>query len=142
MLQPVEYTVNGVLAVFLTISGKWISAAVQIVVCLWNLRMYLQRDHIVDVTEIFRQLPKQKMTRMIKLVIFLFAFVLIIYRYAERKHCWHMHVTCTGMRSISQMLCNKVHNFCHAQSNVCSVALRTVESLIVYALDESPAAAA
>ena len=80
VLQPIEYILNGVLAAFLLVSGKWISAAVQVAICLWNLRMYLARDHIVDVTEIFRQLPKQKMMRMIKLVIFLFAFVLIIYR--------------------------------------------------------------
>lgn len=83
MLQPVEYILNAVLAAFLLVCGKWIAAAIHICISLWNLRTYFQRDHIVDVTEIFRQLPKQKMMRMIKLVIFLFAFVLIIYRYAR-----------------------------------------------------------
>ena len=79
-MQPVEYILNGVLAIFMLVTGKWIAAAIHISISLWNLRTYLQRDHVVDVTEIFRQLPKQKMMRMIKLVIFLFSFVLIIYR--------------------------------------------------------------
>ena len=82
VLQPVEYTLNAVLAAFLLLCGKWLAAAIHICISLWNLRTYLQRDHVVDVTEIFRQLPKQKLMRMIKLVIFLFAFVLIIYRWA------------------------------------------------------------
>ncbi|KAL3144333.1 hypothetical protein ABBQ32_004093 [Trebouxia sp. C0010 RCD-2024] len=80
---PVEYILNAALAAFLLVCGKWIAAAIHTCVSLWNLRTYLQRDHAVDVTEIFRQLPKQKMMRMIKLVIFLFAFVLIIYRLVE-----------------------------------------------------------
>lgn len=78
--QPIEYIGQAVLATWLTVSGKWIAASIHISVCLWNLRTYLRREHHVDVTEIFRQLPKQKMMRMIKLVIYLFAFVLIIYR--------------------------------------------------------------
>ena len=90
VLQPVEYTLNAVLAAFLLLCGKWLAAAIHICLSLWNLRTYLQRDHIVDVTEIFRQLPKQKMMRMVKLVIFLFAFVLIIYR------CASVPVPCFG----------------------------------------------
>lgn len=80
MLQPIEYIGEAVLATWLTVTGKWIAASIHIGVCLWNLRTYLRREHHVDVTEIFRQLPKQKMMRMIKLVVYLFAFVLIIYR--------------------------------------------------------------
>ncbi len=94
-LQPVEYILNAVLAVFLLVTGKWVAASIHICISLYNLRIYLQREHIVDVTEIFRQLPKQKMMRMIKLVIFLFSFVLIIYRCASA-----LHNACT-----KQMLC-------------------------------------
>ncbi|DBA90400.1 TPA: hypothetical protein ACH3X1_003674 [Trebouxia sp. C0004] len=92
---PVEYILNAVLAVFLLVTGKWIAASIHICISLYNLRIYLQREHIVDVTEIFRQLPKQKMMRMIKLVIFLFSFVLIIYRCASALH----------NASTKQMLC-------------------------------------
>jgi len=91
----VEYILNAVLAVFLLVTGKWLAASIHICISLYNLRIYLQREHIVDVTEIFRQLPKQKMMRMIKLVIFLFSFVLIIYRCASALH----HA------STKQMLC-------------------------------------
>jgi len=91
----VEYILNAVLAVFLLVTGKWVAASIHICISLYNLRIYLQREHIVDVTEIFRQLPKQKMMRMIKLVIFLFSFVLIIYRCASALH----HA------STKQMLC-------------------------------------
>ena len=90
-----EYILNAVLAVFLLVTGKWVAASIHICISLYNLRIYLQREHIVDVTEIFRQLPKQKMMRMIKLVIFLFSFVLIIYRCASALH----------NASTKQMLC-------------------------------------
>lgn len=92
-LQPVEYILNAVLAAFLLITGKWVAASIHICISLYNLRIYLQREHIVDVTEIFRQLPKQKMMRMIKLVIFLFSFVLIIYRCALLSACHLTHQT-------------------------------------------------
>ena len=90
-----EYILNAVLAVFLLVTGNWVAASIHICISLYNLRIYLQREHIVDVTEIFRQLPKQKMMRMIKLVIFLFSFVLIIYRCATALH----------KASTKQMLC-------------------------------------
>ncbi|KAL0040353.1 hypothetical protein WJX77_004267 [Trebouxia sp. C0004] len=61
--------------------NKWVVSTLACIAL--KARIYLQREHIVDVTEIFRQLPKQKMMRMIKLVIFLFSFVLIIYRTVE-----------------------------------------------------------
>ena len=85
-MQPIEYILNAVLAVLLLLTGKWIAASIHVSISLWNLRTYLQQDHIVDVTQIFRQLPKQKMMRMVKLVIFLFSFVLIIYRYIFSLH--------------------------------------------------------
>ncbi len=93
-LQPVEYGLNAVLAVFLLVTGKWIAATIHIAVSLYNLRIYLQREHVVDVTEIFRQLPKQKMMRMVKLVIFLFSFVLIIYRYVCHRQTHTLSVFC------------------------------------------------
>lgn len=86
LLQPIEYIGQAVLATWLTVTGKWIAASIHISVCIYNLRTYLRREHQVDVTEIFRQLPKQKMMRMVKLVVYLFAFVLIIYR-CDTIHC-------------------------------------------------------
>lgn len=80
MIQPIEYIGEAVLATWLLVTGKWLAASIHVAISLYNVRTYLRREHTVDVTEIFRQLPKQKMMRMIKLVVYLFSFVLIIYR--------------------------------------------------------------
>ena len=120
-LQPVEYTLNAVLAAFLLVCGKWIAAAIHICISLWNLRTYLQRDHIVDVTEIFRQLPKQKMMRMVKLVIFLFAFVLIIYRSVLSLFCDALEqlVACVTVLTLFQTHARRREHFCIARVFAC-----------------------
>ncbi len=37
-------------------------------------------QHVVDVTEIFRELPREKKLRMIKLALYVFIFVVVIYK--------------------------------------------------------------
>ena len=46
----------------------------------YHIRAYLQQEHVVDVTEVFRQIPRQKMIRIVKLVIYLISFVYFIFR--------------------------------------------------------------
>ena len=40
----------------------------------------MKQEHVVDVTEVFRQIPRQKMIRIVKLVIYLISFVYFIFR--------------------------------------------------------------
>lgn len=37
-------------------------------------------QHVVDVTEIFRELPREKKLHMIKLALYVFIFVVVIYK--------------------------------------------------------------
>lgn len=44
---------------------------------------FMNKKHLIDVTEIFRQLNGEKKQRLIKLGFYLSLFVIVIYRYAS-----------------------------------------------------------
>jgi hypothetical protein len=75
-----EYIAQGVLTVMLLFTGKWVSGIFMLLMLAWNVRTFLRDEHTVDVTEVFRQIPREKKIRIIKLVFYLLAFVYVIYR--------------------------------------------------------------
>ncbi|KAK9916157.1 hypothetical protein WJX75_009511 [Coccomyxa subellipsoidea] len=75
-----EYIAQGVLTAMLLLTGKWVSGLVMLTLLAWNVRTYLRDEHKVDVTEVFRQIPREKNIRIVKLVFYLLGFVYFIYR--------------------------------------------------------------
>ncbi|XP_038907022.1 protein cornichon homolog 4-like [Benincasa hispida] len=63
-----EFITQGVLCIFYLLSGHWIMSLFCIPYLYYNLRLYTQRKHLVDVTEIFNQLPWEKKQRLFKLI--------------------------------------------------------------------------
>ncbi|XP_022996131.1 protein cornichon homolog 4-like [Cucurbita maxima] len=63
-----EFITQGVLCIFYLLTGHWIMSFFCLPYLYYNLRLYTQRKHLVDVTEIFNQLPWEKKRRLFKLV--------------------------------------------------------------------------
>ena len=64
----------------LLLTGKWVAGLLSLVLTAYHVRAYMKQEHVVDVTEVFRQIPRQKMIRIVKLVIYLISFVYFIFR--------------------------------------------------------------
>ncbi|BDA44050.1 probable protein cornichon homolog 4 [Coccomyxa sp. Obi] len=75
-----EYIAQAALTALLLFSGKWLSGLVMLLLVAWNVRTYLRDEHKVDVTEVFRQIPREKNIRIVKLIFYLLGFVYFIYR--------------------------------------------------------------
>ncbi|KAG6788426.1 hypothetical protein POTOM_004492 [Populus tomentosa] len=62
-----EYITEGVLCLFFLITGHWCMSLLCIPYLYYNVRLYTQRQHLVDVTEIFNMLNWEKKQRLFKL---------------------------------------------------------------------------
>lgn len=80
--QVPEYAVHAALTALLLLSGKWAMAALNLPVLAFNARTLAMGQHTTDVTEIFRQLPRERRLRMFKLAAYMASFVFIVYRWA------------------------------------------------------------
>lgn len=62
-----EFVTQGILCLLHLISGHWFMFLVCLPYLFYNVKLYTGRRHLVDVTEIFNQLPREKKQRIFKL---------------------------------------------------------------------------
>lgn len=62
-----EFITEGVLCFLFLVTGHWFMALLCVPYAYYNVRLYLQRQHLVDVTEIFNLLNWEKKQRLFKL---------------------------------------------------------------------------
>ncbi|KAL4856016.1 Protein cornichon 4 [Chlorella vulgaris] len=74
-----EYLSQAALTAFLLLSGHWAYGGIHVLLLAYHARLYLRREHLTDVTEIFRQVGVRKRREMLKLAFYLVTFVLAIY---------------------------------------------------------------
>ncbi|XP_044476308.1 protein cornichon homolog 4-like [Mangifera indica] len=74
-----EFITQGVLSVFFLITGHWIMTLFCAPYLYYNVRLYTQRQHLVDVTEIFNLLHWEKKQRLFKLAYLIVLLVLNIF---------------------------------------------------------------
>ncbi|KAJ1692833.1 hypothetical protein LUZ63_009531 [Rhynchospora breviuscula] len=70
-----EFILQGILSLVLLFSGHWIMFLLSLPFVYYNYNVYQKRQHLIDVTEIFNHVYKEKKQRLIKLgclVVFLF----------------------------------------------------------------------
>jgi hypothetical protein len=60
--------------------GYWLIFLINVPLIYYHGRLYLEHRHLVDVTEIFTSLNREKMYRLIKLAFYILLFFLAIYR--------------------------------------------------------------
>ncbi|GAB2295508.1 hypothetical protein Dimus_029673 [Dionaea muscipula] len=75
-----EFLLQGALCVLFLLSGRWIMFLMSSPLAFYHLRLFLKREHLVDVTEIFQALKWEKKLRLKKLAAYLFFFMLAIVR--------------------------------------------------------------
>ena len=74
-----EYIIVGVLCGFYLVTGHWIMSLICAPYLYYNVRLYRQGNHLVDVTEIFNLLPKEKKQRLFKLFYIVFILFLSLF---------------------------------------------------------------
>ncbi|CAK8539429.1 unnamed protein product [Lathyrus sativus] len=63
----VEYILQGVLCCFYLVTGHWFMSVLCVPYLYFNIRLYRQKKHLIDVTEIFSMLSWEKKQRLVKL---------------------------------------------------------------------------
>ncbi|CAN0889795.1 Protein cornichon homolog 4 [Linum grandiflorum] len=62
-----EYITQAAMCLSFLLTGHWVFCILSLPYLYFNLTLYLQRRHMVDVTEIYNQLNREKMQRLYKL---------------------------------------------------------------------------
>jgi len=63
-----EFILQALLSVLFLISGHWVMFLISAPMVYYNYTLYQRRQHLVDVTEIFNQLGREKKRRLFKIV--------------------------------------------------------------------------
>ncbi|KAB1218945.1 hypothetical protein CJ030_MR3G015139 [Morella rubra] len=74
-----EFIVQGLLCFFSLITGNWLVFLFSLPYLFYNVRMYMQRQHLVDVTEIYNQMRWEKKKRFFKIANVLVLFFLSLF---------------------------------------------------------------
>ncbi|KAL8101249.1 protein cornichon homolog 4-like [Apium graveolens] len=74
-----EFITEGVLCFLYLVTGHWIMALFGIPYLYYNVRLYMRRQHLIDVTEIFNQLDWEKKKRLFKLGYLVFLLFLSLF---------------------------------------------------------------
>lgn len=74
-----EFITEGVLCFLYLVTGHWIMSLFGIPYLYYNVRLYMRRQHLIDVTEIFNQLDWEKKKRLFKLGYLVFLLFLSLF---------------------------------------------------------------
>lgn len=74
-----EFVTQGILCLVFLLSGHWLMFLFCVPYLYYNVRMYLERKHLIDVTEIFNMLNWEKKQRIIKLAYLIAVLILSIF---------------------------------------------------------------
>ncbi|XP_057501472.1 protein cornichon homolog 1 isoform X1 [Actinidia eriantha] len=75
-----EFVTHGVFCALFLLAGHWIMFLVTLPIAFYNAMLYMKRQHLIDVTEVFRFLNAEKKYRIIKLAFYLVLFAVVIIR--------------------------------------------------------------
>lgn len=78
MVMP-EFITQGVLCVLYLVTGHWFMSLLSVPYLYYNVTLYMQRKHLVDVTEIFNLLNWEKKQRLFKLGYLIFLLFLSLF---------------------------------------------------------------
>ncbi|XP_057513321.1 protein cornichon homolog 4-like [Actinidia eriantha] len=92
MVLP-EFITQGVLCFLYLITGHWFMSLLSVPYLYYNVTLYMQKKHLVDVTEIFNQLNWEKKQRLFKLgylifILFISLFWMIWTALEEEEHAF------------------------------------------------------
>lgn len=79
-MQFPEFGLQALMTLLMLLSGRWFIGSLHVLVLAFNVREVMLQRHHVDVTEVFRDLNRQKTIRNIKLALYVLIFVVVIYK--------------------------------------------------------------
>ena len=79
-----EFGIQAALTLLMMLHMKWIPGVVYFGITAYNVRLVLLNQHTTDVTEIFKQIPREKNIRFVKMMAYLLLFTFCIYKYVRR----------------------------------------------------------
>ena len=82
-----EYGIQAALVLVMLLSRRWVVLLIHLPVLAYHVRTFALDAYKTDVTEIFRQLPRERRIRIIKLAIYMGGFVFIVYKCALQLYC-------------------------------------------------------
>ncbi|KAM7494142.1 hypothetical protein LguiB_028751 [Lonicera macranthoides] len=74
-----EYITQGFLCLLYLLAGHWMMSLLCVPYLYYNVRLYMRRHHLVDVTEIFNQLSWEKKQRLFKLGYLIFILFISLF---------------------------------------------------------------
>ncbi|KAG4982589.1 hypothetical protein JHK82_027440 [Glycine max] len=75
-----EFVGQGALCALCLFTGHWFMFLLTVPVTCYHLRLYVKREHLIDVTEVFRVLNAEKKYRIAKLALYLTVLIVTIFR--------------------------------------------------------------
>ncbi|XP_038883915.1 protein cornichon homolog 1 isoform X1 [Benincasa hispida] len=75
-----EFLVQGVFCSLFLFTGHWFMFLITVPVSCYHINLFLKREHLIDVTEVFRALKREKYFRLAKLIFYLLLFLIVIFR--------------------------------------------------------------
>ncbi|KAF9679694.1 hypothetical protein SADUNF_Sadunf06G0041100 [Salix dunnii] len=75
-----EFVLQAVLSLLLLLTGHWILFLLAVPLTCYHAMLFIRRQHLIDVTEVFRNLNTDKKRRMIKLGVYMIFFAIFIFR--------------------------------------------------------------
>ncbi|KAL8459864.1 hypothetical protein ACS0TY_030924 [Phlomoides rotata] len=75
-----EYLLHGAFCILFLMTGHWIMFLISLPPAYYNLKQYLSKQHLIDVTEVFQVVSAEKKARIIKLGFYVLFFGLVVTR--------------------------------------------------------------
>nr|GMD41724.1 protein cornichon homolog 1 isoform X2 [Ipomoea batatas]GMD46399.1 protein cornichon homolog 1 isoform X2 [Ipomoea batatas]GMD47933.1 protein cornichon homolog 1 isoform X2 [Ipomoea batatas] len=75
-----EYVLQGVFCILFLVTGHWFLFLLTVLPTYYNVKKFLSRQHLIDVTEVFRAIDFEKKLRIAKLAFYLIFFIVVIVR--------------------------------------------------------------
>ncbi len=78
-----EFGAQAVLTGMMLLTGNWVSGVLQLAALAYNIQQYQLNRHLIDVTEVFREIKPRKKALTAKLIFNLLLFIWTVYRFIE-----------------------------------------------------------
>ncbi|XP_061954956.1 protein cornichon homolog 1-like isoform X1 [Populus nigra] len=75
-----EFALQAALSILLLFTGHWILFLAAVPLTCYHAMLFIRRQHLIDVTEVFRNLNTDKKRRMIKLGVYMIFFTICVFR--------------------------------------------------------------
>ncbi|KOM34134.1 hypothetical protein LR48_Vigan02g028400 [Vigna angularis] len=81
-----EFIGQGALCALCLFTGHWFMFLLTVPVTCYHARLYVKREHLIDVTEVFRVVNAEKKFRIVKLALYLTVLIVTIFRFVSHPY--------------------------------------------------------